>query len=174
MYDSDLIARYVIAYCNGNGYFISNLKLQKLLYFIQIKFLIEKQELCFSDDIIAVDFGVMVPKIFEKYKDYGSSLIPYSLIFDRNIYPIKEIDKEIIDRVISDVGNYSSTVLFKRIMDHKAWKEAYQSESSKVITKMKIEKYLNCYEEKKPLVKAKIYSFEEYKRKHSRIENTEK
>lgn len=63
-------------------------------------------------------------------------------------------------------------MLFKRITNHNVWKEAYQS--SKVITKRKIEKYLNCYEEKKPLVKAKIYSFEEYKRKQSRIKNTEK
>ena len=57
MYDINLITRYIIAYCNGNGYFISNLKLQKLLYFIQIKFLIEKQELCFPDDIIAVEWA---------------------------------------------------------------------------------------------------------------------
>ena len=172
MYDINLITRYIIAYCNGNGYFISNLKLQKLLYFIQIKFLIEKQELCFPDDIIAVEWGVMIPKVFQKYQSYDSSLIPYSLIFKRNIYPIKEEDKEIIDQVISDIGAYSSTILLKRIIEHKAWKEAYNQESSKVITKEKLEKYLSSYEEQKPLVKAKIYSLEEYKRKYHKNEDT--
>ena len=114
----------------------------------------------------------MIPKVFQKYQSYGSSLIPYSLIFKRNIYPIKEEDKEIIDQVISDIGAYSSTILLKRIIEHKAWKEAYNQESSKVITKEKLEKYLSSYEEQKPLVKAKIYSLEEYKRKYHKNEDT--
>lgn len=166
MYDVNLISRYIIAYCNGNGYFISNLKLQKLLYFVQIKFLIEKQELCFSNDIIAVEWGVMIPEVFQKYKAYESSLIPYSLIFKRNIYPIKEEDKEIIDQVISDVGVYSSSILLNRILNHQTWKLAYNQKDSKVITKEQIEKYLNYSEENKPIIKAKIYSLEEYKRNH--------
>ncbi len=165
MYDVFLIACYIIAYCNGNGYFVSNLKLQKLLYFVQMKFLIEKEALCFSEDIIAVDFGVMVPLVYQKYFSYGSSMIPYSMVFNRKIYPIREEDKDIIDDVIMDVGKYSSTLLLKRILSQDAWKNAYYSSDSKVISRDNISKYLEKKQEDKPVAKAKIYSLDEYRKK---------
>ena len=165
MYDVILISHYIIDYCNGNGYFISNLKLQKLLYFVQIKFLLEKEVLCFQDDIVAVDFGVIVPLVYQKYFSYGSSMIPHSMVFNRKIYPITEEDKDIIDGVIMDVGNYSSTILLKRILSQDVWKQAYYSSDSKVISRDDISKYLEKKQSEKPVVKAKIYSLDEYRKK---------
>ena len=43
MYDVIDICRYMIVYCNRKNYAISNLKLQKLLYFIQAIFLCEEK-----------------------------------------------------------------------------------------------------------------------------------
>ena len=39
MYSAIDIARYIIWYCKSHGYTISNLKLQKILYFVQAEFL---------------------------------------------------------------------------------------------------------------------------------------
>lgn len=165
MYSVDKIARYVVAYCNGNGYYISNLKLQKLLYFIQIKFLVEKKKLCFNEDIIAVDFGVVIPSVFDQYKKYGSSLIPAAGVFKRAYFPIADEDKDVIDEVISDVGNYSSEILLKGIIEHDVWKEAYQNGTSIVIPQENVDKYLTIRREKRPVVKARIYNFNEYLKK---------
>ena len=42
MYSALDVARYIIWYCEEKKYIVSNLKLQKILYFIQAKFLVEK------------------------------------------------------------------------------------------------------------------------------------
>lgn len=55
MYNVLEICSYIINYSNEKEYDISNLKLQKLLYFIQIYFLINNDEPCFEEKIEAWD-----------------------------------------------------------------------------------------------------------------------
>lgn len=43
MYKAENIAKYIIAKCNNDKQHISNLKLQKILYYIQAEFLIVKK-----------------------------------------------------------------------------------------------------------------------------------
>ena len=66
--------------------------------------------------------------------------------------------------MISDVGNYSSEVLLKGIIEHDVWKEAYQNGTSIVIPQENVDKYLTIRREKRPIVKARIYNFNEYKK----------
>ena len=49
MYSAIDVARYIIAHCNRNGQTISNLKLQKILYFIQAEFLVVQDKPCFQE-----------------------------------------------------------------------------------------------------------------------------
>lgn len=49
------VCRYVINYSNDKDYGISNLKLQKILYFIQAYFLISANKKCFEEKIEAWD-----------------------------------------------------------------------------------------------------------------------
>ena len=58
------ISRYIINYSNVKDYGISNLKLQKILYFVQAYFLIETGSPCFKEKIEAWDFGPVVPKAY--------------------------------------------------------------------------------------------------------------
>ena len=55
MYSVLDVARYVIARSNRAGA-ISNLKLQKVLYFIQAEFLVVQNTPCFAEQIEAWDF----------------------------------------------------------------------------------------------------------------------
>ena len=57
------ICRHIINYSDEKGYGISNLKLQKVLYFIQAYFVCftEKKEPCFEENIEAWEFGPVVP-----------------------------------------------------------------------------------------------------------------
>ena len=45
------VSRHVINYSNEKEYGISNLKLQKILYFIQAFFLVSASEQCFEEKI---------------------------------------------------------------------------------------------------------------------------
>lgn len=72
------VAIYIINYAHdaGCGETMSNLKLQKILYYIQAAFLVEKNKRCFNEAIIAWEFGPVIPYLYQKYKIYGRRGIP--------------------------------------------------------------------------------------------------
>lgn len=98
------VARYIINYTNSNGGRITNLKLQKILYFVQGVYLVLKNCPCFLDDIEAWDFGPVVPTVYREFKEYGSNSIPsIEKIFKldpNNIFNSKLIQYD--DSVLSD------------------------------------------------------------------------
>ena len=60
VYSALEVARHIINYVNSNDQLLSNLKLQKLLYFVQAEFLISQERICFTDDI-ATRYGFPFP-----------------------------------------------------------------------------------------------------------------
>ena len=54
MYSALLVAKYIIRRCAERGKSISNLKLQKILYFVQAEFLVDLGTCCFPDTIASV------------------------------------------------------------------------------------------------------------------------
>lgn len=70
------IAQYVIDKCTKENKSISNLQLQKILYYIQGEWLKLNQKVpLFDDDICAWKFGPVVPDIYYTYCGYGGSKI---------------------------------------------------------------------------------------------------
>ena len=125
MYKASLIAKYIIAKENENNRIVSNLKLQKLLYFIQAEFLVSKNKPCFSDRIEAWDFGSVVPDVYNEYKVYGGAYIP--AFFIEKPYIIAKDDCELIDCILDECGKYSSNSLLKIIHNQMPWKKAYDN-----------------------------------------------
>lgn len=76
MYKALDIARYIIERCREKNRTVSNLKLQKILYFVQAEFLVTKNQPCFAETIEAWDFGPVVPEVYYEYRMYGSANIP--------------------------------------------------------------------------------------------------
>ena len=153
------VCRYVINYSNDQDYGVSNLKLQKLLYFIQAYFMIKSKnkESCFEETIEAWDFGPVVPVAYHAYKHYGSTDIPSvdSYInfdlddpwtasitqFDNNC--ICDDDKQLINDVVNKLSNYSATDLVE-ITHHQApWKSVYVKNENKPISIDSIRNYFN-------------------------------
>lgn len=139
MYASNLIADYLIKRSNQLGKAMSNLKLQKILYFIQAEFLVTKGEACFSENIEAWDFGPVVPNVYHKYKIYGSSNIPY--IDDNCVQIITDEDKKLIDGIFDECSKYSASTLVEITHQQSPWKEAYRPYCSMVISNKSIKEY---------------------------------
>lgn len=74
-YNARDIANFVINYSNDNNIRITNLKLQKLLYYIQAAFLVEKNKTCFEESIVNWKHGPVVPEVYNEFKNYGASNI---------------------------------------------------------------------------------------------------
>ncbi len=159
-YDVLEVSRHIINYCNEKNYGISNLKLQKLLYFVQAYFLAftKDKKPCFKEDIEAWDFGPVVPEAYHEFKICGSCNIPAidcyfdlkkegnPFLFEKKEYVdniICKDDKEIIDRVVDQMAVYSATDLVNITHKQSPWRDAYKSHKNNIITKESIRSFFN-------------------------------
>ncbi|WP_304094730.1 Panacea domain-containing protein [Phascolarctobacterium succinatutens] len=71
MYDALEIAKYIISKCFKEGVPVTNLRLQKLLYFIQVESYKVYGKQLFNNDIAAWQFGPVVPDVYYKYSVYA-------------------------------------------------------------------------------------------------------
>lgn len=140
-YKASEVARHILNYSNEKGYPISNLKLQKVLYFVQTEFLVTKDEKCFDEKILAYNFGPVVEEVYDEYKVFGGSQIsPFNeylknikhIDFKDNV--IKEEDKKLINGVIDETIVYSNSRLGDFIQNQDPWREAYSPYYKQEIT----------------------------------------
>ena len=139
MYSVQLIARYIIKYCNKKNYSVSNLKLQKLLYFVQAEFLVSTGKPCFPEEIEAWDFGPVVPEVYHRYKVYGSSNISH--MPSRPLGFIAPSDKEIIEEMVDLCAEYTASQLVEITHQQDPWINAYAPYRSNIISKKSIKEY---------------------------------
>ena len=115
------IARYVINKCTVEGCPISNLQLQKILYYIQRSFL-KFGMYAFTDDIEAWQFGPVVRDVYNNYCGFGAAKIRlrYEVALEsdykRIINPIV-VEKRLLNpwELVDDTHH-----------PQKAWAEVYQ------------------------------------------------
>ena len=159
MYKVLEVCRHIINYCNEKDYSVSNLKLQKILYFVQALFVAktESKEPCFEEKIEAWDFGPVVPVAYYEYKQFGSADIPkinsYFEIDLNEKFKLKRVDyvddiisledKELIDKMVDRLSDYSTTKLVSITHKQTPWKEAYECGKNTVITNESIRRYFN-------------------------------
>lgn len=159
MYQVLDICRYVINYSNERNYGVSNLKLQKILYFIQAYFLInsENKEPCFAERIEAWDLGPVVPEAYREYKQYGSGDIPSITTYfqfkagnswepERVEYEgslVADKDCKLINEVVDKFADYAASDLVKLTHNQAPWKDAYARSQNNEITIRAIRDYFN-------------------------------
>lgn len=90
MYDVIEVARFVISYCMRKGTPVSNLQLQKILYYLQVYCRRNGINL-FWQDIYAWQHGPVVPEAYYRFSGYGASKI-------QNLYST-EIEQRIQDMI---------------------------------------------------------------------------
>lgn len=118
----------------GDG--LSNLKLQKLLYYVQGFNLALHDVPMFENEIKAWDHGPVVPEVYQLYKQYGSSYIPVDE--DVELSSLTKKDTKLINEVNQVYGQFSAWKL--RDMTHREspWKE---TQSNDIITHKKLKKF---------------------------------
>lgn len=98
MYDALTIAMYVISKCFNEGSPVTNLRLQKLLYFIQLESYRKNGSSFFKDELYAWQFGPVIPSVYYEYNMYGGS--PILLSYDN--LEISISDSFFVDRVVEE------------------------------------------------------------------------
>lgn len=75
LYPALSVAKHIVTYCNNQNKPISNLKLQKLLYFVWIEYYKKHRSELFLDEIYAWQFGPVVPNVYYEFCPYAGLAI---------------------------------------------------------------------------------------------------
>ena len=93
------------------------------MYFIQAEFIACYNTKLFNEDILAWDFGPVVPSVYHEYARYGSATIFLNPKYCRKAY-VDVSHQEIINAVIKETRTYTNTDLTKICHNQKPWKTA--------------------------------------------------
>ena len=128
LYSAFTVSNYMIAYTNSKDYFVTNLKLQKLLYFVQVYFLLDTGLPCFPDKVEACPFGPVIPEVYKHYITRGN----YDLYAKDEGWMCEDVRKRVRD-VVDLFSDYTNPDLADLIFNQTPYIEAEISDD-KVIT----------------------------------------
>lgn len=70
------VVTYTINYSNYKHGSISGMRLHPLLYLIQSGCIYQNERLLFEDRFINMDFGLVIPDVYDEFWGYGSNSLP--------------------------------------------------------------------------------------------------
>lgn len=116
------VACYIVNSCIDRGRPISNLQLQKILYYVQAAFLIDGEKL-FSDKISAWKYGPVVEDVYRYFKKYVNGPITERIEF-ADAAQIDDNDRITIDAVVRAKSVYSAFDLVSATHREEPWRIA--------------------------------------------------
>ena len=135
-YDVKEIAKKIIAKTDTeHGDTISNLKLQKMLYYMQGFHLAFFGTPLFEEEIKAWQYGPVVPSVYEEYKRYESKAIDLP---EGPVIELTEDEEAVFDNVYDEYNQFSAVALMKMTHDESPWRS---TEIGQVIDKGKIKQF---------------------------------
>lgn len=115
----EAVALYII----NSGYEITNLALQKLLYYTNAIFLLTYETPLFEDDCEAWVHGPVYPSIYDKYKEFGHQQIQDCNLCSGYLKIFTNEEKKIMDYVLENLAIYNGKILEKSTHREQPWLE---------------------------------------------------
>jgi uncharacterized phage-associated protein len=133
------VANYFLQKANNEGDLLTNLKIQKLLYYAQAWYLVNFKSSLFGENIIAWNLGPVVQEIYDEFKKFGASPIIYKETnTEANFFTVEQ--KEFLDEFYDIFIKFSAHELVNMSHNELPWKDAIKS-SNKIISTDSIKKY---------------------------------
>jgi uncharacterized phage-associated protein len=121
---------------------LSNLKLQKLVYYAQGFHLALHGAPLFSEKLEAWEHGPVVPPLYRSFKQHGAEPIPAPEGgIDRTAYP--EHIVELLDEVYSVYGQFAASKLRRMTHEEPPWREAYAVRPSSEVSLTSMRDYFS-------------------------------
>ena len=120
----------------GGGELISNMKLQKLLYYVQGFHLAIFDEPLFEDEIEAWMYGPVVPSVYERYQSNGYNGIRP----EREPIMLQTEEENLFNGVIRIYGDYSALGLMNLTHREFPWRSTATGKGN-VIAKCKLQEF---------------------------------
>ena len=99
--------------------YITNMKLQKLLYYAQGTFLGMTGKPLFADELFAWTHGPVVPSVYREYSQYKKNGIPYT---ENPQEHYSDEENELLEQVYCYFGQYAAWKLRSMTHNERPWK----------------------------------------------------
>jgi uncharacterized phage-associated protein len=118
------IANYFLYKAQEEGQeLLSNLKLQKLVYYAQgLHLVLHDGQPLFEDTIEAWNYGPVVPDLYHRYKEWSANGIPANINFNHET--IDSETKTFLDEIYEVFGQFSAIRLMNLSHSDKCWIDA--------------------------------------------------
>ncbi len=100
-----------------HGDTISNLKLQKMMYYQQGFHLAYFGTPLFDEDIVAWQYGPVVPSVYKEYKSFESNSISTS----KEGISLSDDEEELFNNVYEEYNQFSAVALMKMTHEESPW-----------------------------------------------------
>lgn len=142
----DIANKIILQTDTERGDIISNLKLQKLLYYIQGYHLAFFGDKLFEDDLKAWAYGPVVPDVYHRFKENGA------LGIDLNASKINQIilseeEEDMFAQVMSEYGKFSAIKLMEMTHKETPWKEAFEKPDKTISSETMKKFFVNLIDE---------------------------
>ena len=121
---------------NG-GERLTNLKLQKLLYYQQGFHLAFFGTPLFAEDVEAWMYGPVVPVVYDEYSAYGSSALPEV----KESVSLPDDEEELFNEVYDAYREFSAIGLMNRTHSERPWLDAVPHDRGTIISQKSMESY---------------------------------
>lgn len=139
---------------------MTNLRLQKTLYFIQVAFLLTRERGIFDDEIEAWQYGPVVPSVYNEYKYSSRNILTYNREMEIELFEkfrnlgianeniIEEVDRlnrdfesiNLIQKILGKLENFTDWQLVDKTRTYIIWREHF-NDSNNVMTEQEILNY---------------------------------
>ncbi len=139
---------YVIFYFNEKGVSVTNLKLQKLMYFMEGLYMgITDENFLYDDEFYAWTFGPVCKRLYDYYKKFESNEISLDEDEKKFVTEIPELNRIFIESLFKIFGNWSAYDLVELTHEEGSpWSLVYVSEEETddniIVPKLDTKKWL--------------------------------
>ncbi|MFE4353876.1 Panacea domain-containing protein [Peribacillus butanolivorans] len=148
------VARFLIFLKENDqrGLELSNLKLQKLLYYCQGYYLARYGKPLFEETIEAWRYGPVVPKVYFHYKSFGDLDLKVESEENDDFFQLEQEKLSVIAYVWKTLGELSAGTLVDKTHSESPWLNAWFHSDDKVISNKQIQTYFSKNISEKMLV----------------------
>jgi len=137
---SIIVANRIVAECDADqGEIISNLKLQKMLYYMQGFFIAMFDKKLFEEPILAWTYGPVVEKAYHHFKEFGNGAI--ILKGNEEMVNLDKNEFDLFKNVMDEYGQFSAIKLMQMTHEEPPWKEAWNKSPKSEITYNSLRRY---------------------------------
>lgn len=125
------ITKYIVYRCNFDGDAVTNLRMQKLLYFVYVWHLVKLGSPCFEEKFQAWPNGPVLASVYRELKQFGTQPIDSDFSELEKEEDLKKLEKEIgkktkdlVDGVYEEYAMFTPFELVVLSHEEVAWKNA--------------------------------------------------